>query len=274
MSQAKDFVILKTKKKYFDCERNKKFLHKKSILNQSKELSDFSKSIGLRIKEIILTPGDDDQNQNQIKTKITVMNDYFSQQKEIFQYLKAKDSSLLSVKHYILLRKSLQGIHRIPSPEKITNLQHKLDKFFELKKDQRGNGYYCLPEQKIKFVCESFLLKNKNFASTNFRIKINIDSTSITSTNLIILNVSFNLIDDVELCMNINGTYLLGSFEIVKEDYEEVKQSLNEFLILLRKINFIKISEINYKIDFFLGCDYKAIRIIYGQRASNALNGY
>ena len=274
MSQAKAFVIIKHKKKYSDCERNKKFLHKKSILNLSKKLSEFSESIGLKIKEIILTPEDDEQNQNQIKTKITVLNENFSQQKEIFQYLKAKDSSLLSVKHYFLLRKSLLGIHRIPSCKKINILQHKLDKFFEVKQNQRGHGFFCLPEPKIKFVCESFLLKNKKFEKKSFRIKINIDSTSITSTNLIKLNVSFNLIDDVELCMNINGTYLLGSFEIAKEDYEEVKQSLNEFLILLKKISFIEICEINYKIDFFMGCDYKAIRIIYGQKASNALNGY
>ena len=87
------------------------------------------------------------------------------------------------------------------------------------------------------------------------------------------LNISFNLIDDVKTAMNVNGTYLLGSFEIVKEDYENVKEALKELLFLLENIKAIEIAENNYKIDFYLGCDYKMIRILYGQKASNALDG-
>ena len=66
---------------------------------------------------------------------------------------------------------------------------------------------------------------------------------------------------------------MLGSFEIQKEDYIEVKQSLNEILILLENLKSIEISDINYKICFYLGCDYKMSRILYGQKASNSLDG-
>ena len=52
----------------------------------------------------------------------------------------------------------------------------------------------------------------------------------------------------------------MGTSEIEKEDYEQVK--------------FIEIGDNNYKIDFILGCDYKMLRILYGQKASNSLDGY
>ena len=66
---------------------------------------------------------------------------------------------------------------------------------------------------------------------------------------------------------------MLGSFEVVKEDYGQVKESLRELLILLEKIKFIEIADITYKIDFYLCCDYKMNRILYGQKASNSLDG-
>jgi hypothetical protein len=88
-----------------------------------------------------------------------------------------------------------------------------------------------------------------------------------------LLNISFNLIDDKENAMSINGTYLLGSFEIVKEEYDQVKSALKELLKELEKIKFIEIADNNFKIDFYLGCDYKMNRILYGQKASNSIDG-
>jgi hypothetical protein len=117
------------------------------------------------------------------------------------------------------------------------------------------------------------LLKNPDFSRSKFKIKLNFDSTTITSSHILILNCSFNLIDDKELAMNINGTYMLGSYEIVKEEYTQVKDSIKELLIELEKVRFIEITDTNYEISFYLGCDYKMYRILYGQKASNSLDG-
>jgi hypothetical protein len=244
---------------------------KKMILKQTKNLSDLAQTVGLKINEIILTP--DDQDNKQDFTKITVLNDDFSESKRIFQYLKAKDLAHMSVNHYLLQRKALLGIHPMPSIEKIYKFQKELNKFFKIKKNENDLGFYCHPLQKIKYVCENFLLKNLKFSNERFRVKLNIDSTSITSSNLLLLNVSFNLIDDIKNTMNIHGTYILGSFEINKENYEQVKDSLNEILFHLENINFIEIADVNYKIEFYLGCDYKMNRILFGQRSSNSFDG-
>jgi hypothetical protein len=130
-----------------------------------------------------------------------------------------------------------------------------------------------LPEPKIRFVCEQFLLKNTDFTKQNFKIKISVDSTTITSSNILLLNISFNLIDDEDNAMSVNGTYLLGCFEIQKEEYDQVKQALKEVLKELENIKFIEIADNQYGIDFYLGCDYKMNRILYGQKASNSLDG-
>ena len=66
---------------------------------------------------------------------------------------------------------------------------------------------------------------------------------------------------------------MLGSFEVTKEDYDQVKESIKELLNLLEKIESIEIAEVAYKIEFYLSCDYKMMRILYGQKASNSLDG-
>ena len=73
-------------------------------------------------------------------------------------------------------------------------------------------------EQKFKYVCEKFLMSQPSFSRLNFKIKLNIDSTSISKKNVTLLNVSFNQMDDIDNSSNVNGTYILGSFEIQKED--------------------------------------------------------
>ena len=92
---------------------------------------------------------------------------------------------------YLLQRKALIGIHKMPSIGKISKLQHKLNNFFEIKKNQNGVGYFSLPQPKIKYVCENFLLKNQEKTYRKFRIKLNIDSTSITSNKLNITEYIF-----------------------------------------------------------------------------------
>lgn len=184
----------------------------------------------------------------------------------------AKDLAHVSNKHYYIYRKTLSDIQRMPGIEKILKLKSKLDNFFEIKKNEYG--FFCTPEQKIKYVCQKFFSNNPNFSNRFFRIKLSLDSTSISTRNITLLNVSFNLIDDTVNSMNINGTFLLGSFEIIKEDYEQVKESTKELLKLIEEIKSIKIKDKIFEIKFFLCCDYKMLRICYGFKAANSLDGY
>ena len=65
----------------------------------------------------------------------------------------------------------------------------------------------------------------------------------------------------------------LGSFEIFKESHVEVKESLEEMLSRLKNVTQIEHNNIIYQIKFFLCCDYKMLRGLYGHKESNAKYG-
>ena len=266
MSDFQEKINFRKRKNFFSCEKSQKITNKKKLSRQAEALSDLSSSMGLTINEIILYP-----EVQPSRPKITIFPKNVSPRERIIKFVIAKDIANLSNLQYIAQRKALLGIQEMPGIKKIINLQQKLNNFFAI--DDNEYGFYCLPEPKIRFVCEQFLLKNPDFSKPNFKIKISVDSTSITSSNILLLNISFNLIDDKKNAMSINGTYLLGSFEIVKEDYDQIKSALIEILKKLENIKFIEIADNNYKIDFYLGCDYKMNRILYGQKASNSIDG-
>jgi hypothetical protein len=67
--------------------------------------------------------------------------------------------------------------------------------------------------------------------------------------------------------------YFKGCFQIMQENYDEVNASLTGLINMLRVLQNITINEINFAIKFYLSCDYKQLRILYGQKSSNALFG-
>ena len=52
-----------------------------------------------------------------------------------------------------------------------------------------------------------------------------------------------------------------------------VKEGTNELFQMLENLKNIKIRGSIFQITYFLGCDYKMIRILYGQQSSNAIKG-
>jgi len=255
---------------FFDSSQTNKYYQKEFILNHADLLNDFCKSLGLKVNEIVLVPNDEDPFTS-TKTKVTILPFEVPEERNIFQYLIGKDVSMLSNQNYRLQRKALLPVQKIPGIKKVLKMQHELNNFFKIENNHFGN--YCNPEEKIKYVCAKFLLKNPKFANSSFKIKLNIDSTSISKKNILLLNVSFNLIDDYETAQSIDNTFILGSFEITKEEYEQIKLCLKQLLKLLENTKVIKLHNLNYNIIFYLGCDYKMIRILYGQKAPNSLDG-
>ena len=68
----------------------------------------------------------------------------------------------MSENQYLNLRNTLLGFQQMPGINSIRILQNKLNNFFEIQNNDYG--YFCIPEQKIKFVCENLLLKNPEFS--------------------------------------------------------------------------------------------------------------
>ena len=62
-------------------------------------------------------------------------------------------------------------------------------------------------------------------------------------------------------------------YEIKTENDEVLKRSLKELIEKLEKVNTIQIENKLFNIEFYLGSDYKMLRLLYGQKAANALKG-
>jgi predicted HicB family RNase H-like nuclease len=62
-------------------------------------------------------------------------------------------------------------------------------------------------------------------------------------------------------------------YEIKQENYDEINESFSEILSKIKDIKSIEIKGKTYEIEFFLGCDYKMLRILYGQKAANSNEG-
>ena len=81
--------LKKTRKNYFDYALRNRYKQKSAILKQTQEISQFCKSIGLKINEIILSPDDEDPFTIE-KTKITVLSSEIPEERIIFSHLKAR----------------------------------------------------------------------------------------------------------------------------------------------------------------------------------------
>ena len=134
----------KQRKNYFDCALRNRYKQKSAILKQTQETSQFCKSIGLKINEIILSPDDEDPFKIE-KTKITVLSSEIPEERIIFSHLKAKDIAQISNRNYRLQRKALLGIQMMPGIKKILKIQYKLDEFFEVKSNTFG---FFIPRSK------------------------------------------------------------------------------------------------------------------------------
>ena len=187
----------------------------------SEALSQFCASIGLKIDEIILSPYIESEIS---EIKVTILPEKKNKDFRIFKCLMAKDVTNLSCRKYTLLKKTLKDINvnGIPNIRLITNLQYKINNFFPIQNNE--NGFFVEPVQKIKYVCEKFLLKNPHFSKSYFKLKLSADSTALSKKHLNLLNLTFNLLDDKDLAMNSVGCYILG---------KESLQNIGFFIISL-----------------------------------------
>ena len=210
ISFGKNVSNLRKRKYYMNCNTSQKRRNKEFIASHLNDLANFCSSLGLKIEEIILSPILSDNN-NTDNTKITIIENFKTKESQAFECLKAKDKINMSGKKYTLLKSTLRESKtiRMPVIEAVNKMQLNLNNFFEIKSN--NDGFFIDPARKIKFVCEKFVMKNPNFIKNKFKIKLSADSTSISRTNIHLLNVTFNLLDDVENCSSVFGSMILGN---------------------------------------------------------------
>jgi hypothetical protein len=185
--------------------------NKNEIRTKLESLTEFCKTLKLKIDNITIKELNEDNENEEIEINIIKKIDKQSKNKKkmSFKGLMAKDKASLSNRRYIVFKNTLE-ISAIPSLYSVIKMKKKLDDFFKLKNNDYG--YYCVVTQKIKLVCQQFLLENVEVINDTFIIKLSCDGTTITKSHLQILNFAFTVINDVKKAKTASGNYILGKF--------------------------------------------------------------
>ena len=90
---------------------------------------------------------------------------------------------------------------------------------------------------------------NKDFLSNNkLKIKLSADGTNLTTT-LKICNITFSIISEKSNFNAASGHYIIGIFQIEKENYEILDECLKEIFIQIEQLNHIECDNEVYETD-------------------------
>jgi hypothetical protein len=175
----------------------------------SRQLIEFSRSIGLKIKQLFLTKRNENDFDDSIK--IFVKENDILQEEIEFKCLVVKEISCLSRRKYQVLKRTLDAVFpiKMPGPEKLFSQQKKLDNFFTY--FENGKGFYVHPLKKIQYVCQKLIENNRNIGIQNgIKIKLSFDGKNVSDTKIQLLNSTFNVINDELHANNVTNTFTLG----------------------------------------------------------------
>jgi len=71
-----------------------------------------------------------------------------------------------------------------------------------------------------------------------------------------------------EIAMSEKGNYMLAIFK-TKETYDNLKGSLSDMTTEMAHLNEIQVENVKYKIEYFLGGDWKILACIGGLSGAN-----
>jgi hypothetical protein len=176
----------------------------------SRQLIEFSRSIGLKIKQIFLTKRNVNDFDDSIK--FFVKENDMSQEEIEFKCLMVKEISCLSRRKYQVLKRTLDSVFpiKMPGHEKLFSLRNKLDNFFTYFDNQKG--FYVHPLQKIQYVCQKLIENNRDISfQDGIKIKLSFDGKNVSDTKIQLLNSTFNVINDELNATNVTHTFTLGN---------------------------------------------------------------
>ena len=183
-----------------------------SIENYLIPVQEFCKSIGLEIESMIIKRINEARKSNKISIKYLNEQSNAAQSDDnrikIIKALQAKDEANCSDKGYVNFRKYLDFVN-IPSIKKILKVRKEVNGLFSIKESYVG--FYNTPIQKIEYVCKQFIKEYDVVHNNTFILKLAGDGTSITKSNVTILNFAFTVINDYKKAKGVDGNYSLGN---------------------------------------------------------------
>jgi len=163
-----------------------------------RDVNIYLQTFGLQLKNDCLQRA----NETELKLKIELEE---QQKVTDLTYLQVKDKNKLSDMKY----KGIADTLKLPSNYMIDKTKKKIDDTFT--NNQNKLGFYALHNKKLEHVLQTFIDRNPDFAQTELKIKLSLDSCNIAKPKKTILNVAFTHIDDKQTAMSVKGNYLLGN---------------------------------------------------------------
>ena len=114
----------------------------------------------------------------------------------------------------------------------------------------------------------SWLLKDKKLNNCNsLKIKVSGDGTRI-GKRLQLLNVTYTIINEGKLAMSEKENYVLAVIK-TKDDYTGIRDSLSDLRDEMKKLDSITCENRTFKIEYFLGGDWKFLATVCGLGPAN-----
>ena len=83
-----------------------------------------------------------------------------------------------------------------------------------------------------------------------------------------VVNFTYTILNVKENAMSEKGNYVLAIVK-TKETYDNLKESLSDIKTEMAQLNEVEVDNVNYKIEYFLGGDWKFLACVCGLGAAN-----
>lgn len=110
-------------------------------------------------------------------------------------------------------------------------------------------------------------LQREGSNDTPIKVKLSGDGTSI-GKRLHLVNFTYTILNEGTHAMTESGNYVLAIIK-AKENYDSVRASLGDLKDEMEKLKEITINGKNYKIEYFLGGDWKFLAMVCGLGPAN-----
>ena len=260
--KKKNEGVTKKRKNYFDTKKNQKLNFRREFLSSLQISDKLADAVGLKIRKIVLTAKN---NITEDATDLSIEDSNSDKDSQLIKSIFIKDKSNISNRCYQSLITELKC--DLPSLRKIQCKKKELNEL--LPTFENTMGCYCNIKLKLTKIVDHLIEKNMIHISNNkILIKLAGDSTNLFHGNKTLV-VSFSIINEYK-ATSASGTYVIGIFNILKEDYFEINKSVAEIKEDYKNLETITIKDQVYKIQKFLGGDWKFLAICAGIKSANS----
>ena len=110
-------------------------------------------------------------------------------------------------------------------------------------------------------------LQKEGFNDTTIKVKLSGDGTCI-GKRLNVVNFTYTILNEGNIAMTESGNYVLAIIK-TKENYDSIRVSLGDLKDEMENLKEITVNDKNYKIEYFLGGDWKFLVTVCGLGPAN-----